>query len=67
MVFIRGTPGPVRGLFRSTGAGASRTRINDDAHPVRRIGNGKFAVGRGIVAGRPEKRFFTTGRCSGGR
>jgi hypothetical protein len=66
-VFIWGTVGGVRGLFRSTDAGASWTRINDNAHQYGGPGNGRFVVGdmntfgvvymstagRGIVVGRP--------------
>jgi hypothetical protein len=66
-VFIWGTVGGVRGLFRSTDAGGSWTRINDNAHQYGGPGNGKFVVGdmntfgvvymstagRGVVMGRP--------------
>ncbi|MRV72598.1 exo-alpha-sialidase [Duganella sp. FT92W] len=66
-VFIWGTVGGVRGLFRSTDAGASWTRINDNAHQYGGPGNGRFVVGdmntfgvvymstagRGVVMGRP--------------
>lgn len=66
-VFIWGTVGGVRGLFRSTDAGANWTRINDNAHQYGGVGNGRFVVGdmntfgvvymstagRGIVVGRP--------------
>ncbi len=66
-VFIWGTVGGVRGLFRSTDAGASWTRINDNAHQYGGPGNGNFVMGdmntfgvvymstagRGVVMGRP--------------
>lgn len=66
-VFIWGTVGGVRGLFRSTDAGANWSRINDNAHQYGGVGNGRFVVGdmntfgvvymstagRGIVVGRP--------------
>jgi len=66
-VFIWGTVGGVRGLFRSTDTGQSWTRINDNAHQYGGPGNGRFVVGdmntfgvvymstagRGIVVGRP--------------
>jgi hypothetical protein len=66
-VYIWGTVGGVRGLFRSTDAGANWTRINDNAHQYGGVGNGRFVVGdmntfgvvymstagRGIVVGRP--------------
>jgi hypothetical protein len=66
-VFIWGTVGGVRGLFRSTDAGASWTRINDNAHQYGGPGNGRFVygdmntfgvvymstAGRGLVVGRP--------------
>lgn len=44
-VFIWGTVGGVRGVFRSTDAGASWTRINDNAHQYGGPGNGNFVVG----------------------
>jgi photosystem II stability/assembly factor-like uncharacterized protein len=66
-VFIWGTVGGVRGVFRSTDEGASWTRINDNAHQYGGPGNGRFLVGdmntfgvvymstagRGIVKGKP--------------
>ena len=66
-VYIWGTVGGVRGLFRSTNTGASWVRVNDDAHEYGGPGNGTFVVGdmntfgvvymstagRGIVVGKP--------------
>ena len=66
-VFIWGTVGGVRGLFRSTDTGASWVRVNDDAHEYGGPGNGNFVVGdmntfgvvymstagRGVVYGKP--------------
>jgi hypothetical protein len=66
-VFIWGTVGGVRGIHRSLDAGATWTRINDDAHQYGGPGDGQFIVGdmnrygvvymstagRGIVVGRP--------------
>ena len=67
-VFIWGAAGGgKRGLYRSVDAGASWTRINDDAHQFGGPGNGQFVVGdmntegvvymstvgRGIVYGAP--------------
>ncbi|SFU93555.1 sialidase family protein [Pseudoduganella namucuonensis] len=66
-VYIWGTVGGVRGLFRSTNTGASWVRVNDDAHEYGGPGNGNFVVGdmntfgvvymstagRGIVVGKP--------------
>jgi xyloglucan-specific exo-beta-1,4-glucanase len=57
----------VRGVYRSTDAGQSWTRINDNAHQFGGPGNGHFVAGdmntfgvvymstagRGIVVGRP--------------
>jgi hypothetical protein len=56
-----------RGIYRSTDAGASWIRINDDAHQFGGPGNGQFVngdmntegvvsmstVGRGVVYGAP--------------
>jgi hypothetical protein len=66
-VFIWGTIGGVTGVHRSTDAGQSWTRINDNAHQYGGPGNGHFVVGdmntfgvvymstagRGIVVGKP--------------
>jgi photosystem II stability/assembly factor-like uncharacterized protein len=66
-VFIWGTIGGVKGVYRSTDAGQSWTRINDNAHQYGGPGNGHFVVGdmntfgvvymstagRGIVVGKP--------------
>ena len=66
-VYIWGTVGGVRGLFRSTNTGASWVRVNDDMHEYGGPGNGNFVVGdmntfgvvymstagRGIVVGKP--------------
>ncbi|XHS77399.1 exo-alpha-sialidase [Burkholderiaceae bacterium UC74_6] len=67
-VFIWGVAGGgKRGLYRSSDAGASWTRINDDAHQFGGPGNGQFVVGdmntegvvymstvgRGVVYGAP--------------
>jgi xyloglucan-specific exo-beta-1,4-glucanase len=66
-VYIWGTVGGVRGLFRSTNTGASWVRVNDDAHEYGGPGNGNFVVGdmntfgvvymstagRGLVVGKP--------------
>jgi lysophospholipase L1-like esterase len=66
-VYIWGTVGGVRGLFRSTDTGASWRRVNDDAHQYGGPGDAQFVVGdsnrygvvymstagRGIVVGRP--------------
>jgi photosystem II stability/assembly factor-like uncharacterized protein len=67
-VFIWGAPqGKPLGVYRSTDAGASWLRINDDAHQFGGPGNGEFVmgdmnveglvymstVGRGIVYGMP--------------
>jgi hypothetical protein len=66
-VYIWGEVGGVRGIHRSIDAGATWTRINDDAHQYGGPGDGQFIVGdmnrygvvymstagRGIVYGRP--------------
>lgn len=66
-VYIWGTVGGVRGVFRSTDTGASWLRINDDRHQYGGPGDAQFVVGdantfgvvymstagRGIVFGRP--------------
>jgi hypothetical protein len=51
-VYIWGTVGGVRGMFRSTNQGASWTRINDDAHEWGGPGNGNFVMGDMNVFGR---------------
>ena len=66
-VYIWGTIGGVKGIYRSTDAGQTWTRINDNAHQFGGPGNGHFVVGdmntfgvvymstagRGIVVGKP--------------
>lgn len=66
-VYIWGSVGGKRGIYRSLDAGASWQRINDDAHQYGGPGDGHFIVGdmnrfgfvymstagRGIVYGRP--------------
>ena len=66
-VYIWGTVGGVRGVFRSVDAGVSWLRINDDQHQYGGPGDAQFVVGdantfgvvymstagRGIVFGRP--------------
>ena len=66
-VYIWGEIAGVRGIHRSIDAGASWTRINDDAHQYGGPGDGQFIVGdmnrygvvymstagRGIVYGKP--------------
>jgi hypothetical protein len=67
-VFIWGSvDGGKRGIYRSTDAGASWIRVNDDAHQFGGPGNGQFivgdmntegvvymsTVGRGLVYGAP--------------
>lgn len=66
-VYIWGSIGGVRGVYRSLDLGRSWTRINDDAHQYGGPGDGHFIVGdmnrhgvvymstagRGIVYGRP--------------
>jgi hypothetical protein len=66
-VYIWGEVKGVRGIYRSLDAGATWTRINDDAHQYGGPGDGQFIVGdmnrygvvymstagRGIVYGKP--------------
>jgi photosystem II stability/assembly factor-like uncharacterized protein len=66
-VYIWGTIGGVKGIYRSTDTGQTWTRINDNAHQFGGPGNGHFVVGdmntfgvvymstagRGIVVGKP--------------
>jgi hypothetical protein len=66
-VYIWGSVGGVRGLFRSTDVGANWVRVNDDRHQYGGPGDGQFVVGdmntygvvymstagRGIVYGKP--------------
>ena len=66
-MYVWGTIGGVRGLYRSTDSGATWSRINDDAHQYGGPGNGQFVMGdmntfgvvymstagRGIVYGTP--------------
>ncbi|MBC8053668.1 MAG: exo-alpha-sialidase [Sphingobacteriaceae bacterium] len=66
-VYIYGTVGGVKGIFRSTNKGLSWDRVNDDAHEFGGPANGQFVVGdmntfgrvymstagRGIVVGTP--------------
>ncbi|MCU6498615.1 GDSL-type esterase/lipase family protein [Rugamonas sp. A1-17] len=66
-VYIWGSVGGVRGLFRSTDSGASWLRINDDNHQYGGPGDAQFVIGdantygvvymstagRGIVTGKP--------------
>ncbi|MEO7493602.1 MAG: exo-alpha-sialidase [Massilia sp.] len=66
-VYIWGSVGGVRGMFRSTDSGASWLRINDDDHQYGGPGDAHFVVGdmnafgvvymstagRGIVVGKP--------------
>jgi xyloglucan-specific exo-beta-1,4-glucanase len=51
-IYIWGTVGGVRGLFRSIDQGANWTRINDDAHEWGGTGNGNFVMGDMNVYGR---------------
>lgn len=67
-VYIWGSVGGVRGVYRSLDLGRAWTRINDDAHQYGGPGDGHFVVGdmnrygvvymstagRGIVMGRPQ-------------
>ncbi len=66
-VFIWGTVGGVRGVYRSTDVGATWVRVNDDAHEYGGPANGQFvsgdlntfgvvymsSAGRGVVYGKP--------------
>lgn len=51
-VFIWGTVNDVRGVYRSTDAGASWVRVNDDAHQYGGPANGQFVLGDMNVFGR---------------
>lgn len=51
-LYIWGTVGGVRGIFRSIDQGANWTRINDDAHEWGGPGNGNFVMGDMNVYGR---------------
>jgi len=51
-VYIWGTVGGVRGMFRSTDKGVSWRRINDDAHQYGNMGQGNFVIGDLNVFGR---------------
>jgi len=51
-VYIWGTVGGVRGMFRSTDQGVSWRRINDDAHQYGNMGQGNFVIGDLNVFGR---------------
>jgi xyloglucan-specific exo-beta-1,4-glucanase len=44
-LYIWGTVGAVHGLLRSTDAGATWVRVNDDAHEYGGPGNGQFVTG----------------------
>ncbi|MGV7207261.1 exo-alpha-sialidase [Oxalobacteraceae bacterium A2-2] len=69
-IYIWGTVGGVRGVFRSTDTGASWVRVNDDAHAYGGPGDGHFILGdmnsygvvymstagRGVVVGRPAQQ-----------
>lgn len=44
-VYIWGTVGGVKGVYKSVDQGSSWTRINDDAHQYGGPGNGKFVIG----------------------
>ena len=77
-LYIWGTVGAVRGLFRSTDQGANWTRINDDAHQYGGPANGRFVIGdmntfgvvymstagRGIAYGAPQAAPVPSGQCS---
>jgi xyloglucan-specific exo-beta-1,4-glucanase len=51
-LYIWGTVGGVRGLFRSIDTGVSWVRVNDDAHEFGGPGNGNFVMGDMNVYGR---------------
>jgi xyloglucan-specific exo-beta-1,4-glucanase len=51
-IYIWGTVGGVRGIFRSINQGVNWTRINDDAHEWGGPGNGNFVMGDMNVYGR---------------
>ena len=51
-LFIYGTVGGVRGIFRSTDEGATWLRVNDDAHEYGGPANGQFVMGDRNVYGR---------------
>jgi len=51
-IYIWGTVGGVRGLYRSINQGVNWTRINDDAHEWGGPGNGNFVMGDMNVYGR---------------
>jgi xyloglucan-specific exo-beta-1,4-glucanase len=51
-IYIWGTVGGVRGIFRSIDQGANWVRINDDAHEFGGTGNGNFVMGDMNVYGR---------------
>jgi len=51
-VFIWGTVGGVLGIFKSTDAGSTWTRVNDDSHEWGGPGNGNFVIGDMNTEGR---------------
>ncbi|HEY9049024.1 MAG TPA: InlB B-repeat-containing protein [Ohtaekwangia sp.] len=73
-VYIWGTVGGVRGMYRSVNQGVDWTKINDDAHEWGGVGNGHFVmgdlnvygrvymctVGRGLIAGEAPKYTLKT-------